>query len=96
MAAPPLKARYRRSSAVSASQVGSRQVLFDADTGTSLVLNPTGSLIWQWLAEPAAPEVLIERLVATFDGLSAAQAHDDLATYLVELVEDGVIHGDDA
>jgi hypothetical protein len=95
MSMPISSACYRRSAPVSASQVGTRQVLFDAESGVSLVLNPTGSLIWQWLGEPATAEALAERLSATYEDLSLDQARIDVADYLRDLMQDGVVRLDD-
>jgi hypothetical protein len=81
---PPL---YTRSPDASASTVGDRVVLYHRVSRAALVLNPTGSLIWQHLAAPSSASTLAEMLRTRFPSLSPDDAGRDVDTFLDELVQ---------
>jgi hypothetical protein len=83
--------KYRRSSEAEESQVGDRAVLYHRTSRKAVVLNPTGSLIWQLLATPQTTRTLAERLQVQFPALTEEQARGDVVVFLHELQQHGMI-----
>jgi len=79
--------RYRQSNAAQSSLVGDRVVLYHRQTQKALVLNPTGSRLWEELSTGRSEAELAERLCRAFPGLSAPRAAEDVARYLQQLDE---------
>jgi hypothetical protein len=77
---------YARSPDASASTVGDRVVLYHRTSRAALVLNPTGSWIWEQLHTPRTPAVLAEGLRRRYPSLSDDQAQRDVDTFLSDLV----------
>ena len=82
---------YARSGQVEASAVGDRVVLYHRTSRSALVLNPTGSHLWERLATPAALPDLAGALREKFPSLSADDARKDVAAFLDELTRHGAI-----
>ncbi len=83
--------RFRRSDRVDETRVGDRVVLYHRDTGSGVVLNPTGSLIWDALAMPCSAADLAGDLATRYPGLSADRIESDINTYVESLRENGLI-----
>ena len=83
--------QYRRSEHVEDSKVGDRLVLYHRESRKALVLNPTGSWLWQLLTTAHTTQTLAEQLRARFPGLSWEQAVSDVSTFLDELLQHGVV-----
>lgn len=77
--------RYARSPDATASVVGDRIVLYHRLSRTALVLNPTGTWIWDQLAMPRPAAELANGLAARFQSLDEAQAARDVAAFLADL-----------
>ena len=77
---------YTRSPDASASTVGDRVVLYHRVSRAAIVLNPTGSWVWEQLIAPQTPSALAENLRARFPALSGEQAQTDVDAFLRELV----------
>lgn len=86
--------RLRRSSLVEETRVGDRVVLYHRDTGSGVVLNPTGSIIWDALATPQSAADLAEDLAARFPGMANERISSDVSTYVESLLENGLIAAD--
>jgi len=86
--------RFRRSDRVDETRVGDRVVLFNRDTGTGIVLNPTGSLIWDSLANPQLAGELTAKLAARFPSIAADRVASDVAGYVGALVSEKLITTD--
>jgi hypothetical protein len=76
---------YRRVDAVEKTVVGDRTVLYHKTDGTALVLNPTGSLLWEQLERPLEAADLVRALAERFAGLDTGRAESDVASFLSEL-----------
>jgi hypothetical protein len=76
---------FARSSQVEASVVGDRVVLYHRTSRSALVLNPSGTYLWERLATPAALPDLAATLRERFPGLSGDDARRDVAAFLDEL-----------
>jgi hypothetical protein len=82
---------YARSEQVEASAVGDRVVLYHRLSRSALVLNPTGSWLWERLASPASPQELTATLRDRFPALSPDDALRDVSFFLDELTRHGAI-----
>jgi len=79
--------RYRQSADAQSSLVGDRVVLYHRQTQKALVLNPTGSRVWQELGTARTEAELAEGLCRAYPGLPAPRAAEDVAKYLQQLDE---------
>jgi hypothetical protein len=77
--------RYSRSADATESTVGDRVVLYHRISRTALVLNPTGTWIWQQLASPRHAGELATSLRTRFQSIDKAQADRDVAAFLDDL-----------
>jgi hypothetical protein len=84
---------YTRSADASASTVGDRVVLYHRVSRAAIVLNPTGSWVWEQLIAPQTPSALAENLRARFPALSPEQAKTDVDAFLTELVGHAMVVG---
>ena len=82
---------YVRSDHVEVSAVGNRVVLYHRTSRSALVLNPTGSHLWDRLGTPAALPDLVAALCEKFPALSAEDARKDVAAFLDELTRHGAV-----
>jgi hypothetical protein len=82
---------YARSEQVEHSAVGDRVVLYHRTSRSALVLNPTGSRLWQRLASPASHEDLATALQEWFPSLAREDALGDVSSFLDELTQHGAI-----
>jgi coenzyme PQQ synthesis protein D (PqqD) len=71
--------------------VGERAVLYHRQSGTAVVLNPTGSWLWQRLTAFPTPQALAEQLRAKSPALTGEQALSDASTFLEELCQHGMV-----
>ena len=83
--------RFRRSDRVDETRVGDRVVLYHRDTGSGVVLNPTGSMIWDALAAPCSTADLAQDLATRYPGMPADKIESDINTYVESLRENGLI-----
>jgi len=88
---PADQARYRRPAYVEASQVGDRLVLYHSDSRKAIVLNPTGSWLWQLLDISPTKQTLAERLQSKFPFLADEQAVKDASVFLDDLLQHGML-----
>jgi hypothetical protein len=91
---PQHDSRFRRSNRVDETRVGDRVVLYHRDTGSGLVLNPTGSIIWDALQAPQSAADLASGLAARFPGTQHEKITADVNNYVESLLENGLIAGD--
>ena len=82
---------FRRSSKVDETRVGDRVVLYHRDTGSGVVLNPTGSMIWDALATPRSAADLADNLASRYPGIGPEKISADVNTYVEALLENGLI-----
>jgi len=87
----PDHARYRRPRYVEESKVGDRVVLYHSESRKAIVLNPTGSWLWQLLATSQTKQVLVEQLQSKFPSLQDEQAMRDTSVFLDDLLQHGLL-----
>ena len=82
---------FARSDQVEASTVGDRVVLYHRTSRTALVLNPTGSHLWERLVTPASTEDLTAALRERFPALAREDALRDVSAFVDELTRHGAL-----
>ena len=82
---------YERSDQVEASTVGDRVVLYHRTSRAALVLNPTGSYLWERLARPSTTEDLTAALRDRFPALAGEDALRDVSAFVDELAHHGAL-----
>lgn len=82
---------YSRSPHASASAVGDRIVLYHHVSRAAIVLNPTGSLVWEALDTPQTLAQLTSRLQARYPTLDAVRAEQDVTAFLSELTTHAMV-----
>lgn len=75
----------RSSPDVDASRVGDRLVLYHRGTRKALVLNPTGSWLWEQLVAGRTSDQLADALIERWPRLGRDRANADAAAFLDEL-----------
>lgn len=66
-------------------------LLFNPDTDAVLVINVTGLLIWQALAEPATEAEVVDALRTRCDGVPEDEIEEDVRAFVQQLVERGFV-----
>lgn len=77
---------YRKSRNVDETRIGDRIVLYHRDSGNGIVLNPSGTIMWDTLASPKSAAELREKLLSRFAGTDLARVTDDVDSYLASLM----------
>ena len=72
-------------SGVQLSRTGDRCVLFNGNTGTAIVLNPTGTILAELLEKSQTTPELTRELEQRFTGIDNAQATADVSAFLTQL-----------
>ena len=70
--------KFAQSRNVTATRVGDRVVLYHPETREALVLNPTGALVWEFLATQSPPDVLARCLQQRIPSLTYDHALRDV------------------
>ena len=83
--------QFRSSPEVDASAVGERVVLYHRGTRKSLVLNPSGSHLWEHLESWRTLDDLAAALLARYPALDRERARRDASAFLAELDEHAMV-----
>ena len=83
--------QFRRATDVTYDELDGHAVLLDRSAVRMLTLNPVGTLVWQLLDDDRTCAELTELLLQKVRGVSAEQLEADVASFLGELVEAGVV-----
>lgn len=82
---------FRRASEVTSEELNGHAVLLDRSAARMLTLNPVGTLVWRLLDDDRSCAELTTLLLPKVRGVTAEQLEVDLASFLDELVEAGVV-----
>ena len=83
---------FRRADDVVLQVVDDRAFLLDASGTEMIVLNPVGTMVWEVLDAPAAPDAIAALLEPRFDGdVSREQLASDVREFLDELAGLGLV-----
>lgn len=72
--------------------VDGQAVVVDPDGTELLTLNPMGTLVWEELDGRRGPAELAAALVGRFEDVTEPEMERDIATFLVEVEEAGLVH----
>jgi hypothetical protein len=86
--------RYRRVDGVLHQVVDGRAMLIPPAGDEVVVLNPTGSAVWNALAEGGDIESLTETLHHAHPAIAGDAIRGDIATFLAELEGAGLVIGE--
>ena len=70
---------------------GQRVVGFHQETHDSIVLNPTGSWLWNRLERPSPQSELIKALQAEHPDVEPQDIKSDVEAYIEELLKNGIV-----
>ena len=70
---------------------GQRVVVFHQETHDSIVLNPTGSWLWNRLERPSPQDELIEALQKEHPEVEPQNIKSDVEAYIEELLKNGIV-----
>jgi hypothetical protein len=82
-----LKQPLRQNAAVEAAPLQQETILFHPGLNRFCVLNRTSSFIWERLRSPTSPEQIADELSAAFNGVTPAEALNDVTKALNTLKE---------
>ena len=83
--------QFRRASGVVYDELDGHAVLLDRNAVRMMTLNPVGTLVWQLLDEDRTCAELATLLLPKVRGVTAAQLELDVAAFLDELTDAGVV-----
>ena len=86
---------YLANPLVSCGEEEDGALLFNPDTNDSAIINPTGQVIWSFLALPHTLDEIAAHLVEFFQGVSTEQANQDAARFIQALTPDFVLEPSD-
>src|SRR5215510_5618843 len=87
--------QFRRASGVIYDELDGHAVLLDQGAVRMITLNPVGTLIWELLDEDRSCAELTTLLLPKVRGVTTKELEADVASFLEELVEDGVVIASD-
>lgn len=82
---------YHRTPGISHESSGDRVVILDAEGLALTTLNPTGSAIWEAVADGSTLSELTTALLDRVDGADPVAVRADIASFLVELERRGLV-----
>ena len=83
--------RYQQNASAEAAPLDQGLMVLEPETRRFCALNPTSTLIWSRLAEPASPEQLAEYIADHFQGVTPAAALQDVRTIIDEMAAAGIV-----
>ena len=83
--------RFRRVSGVISDELDGHAVLLDQSAVRMVTLNPVGTLVWQLLDDDRTCAELSTLLLPKVRGVTPEQLEIDVASFLHDLVEAGVV-----
>lgn len=76
---------FKRSEHADATLAGDRAAIYHRVTRNAITLNPTGTVLWEAMAEPRQIIELVEALQQQWPDLDTATARHDVETFLHQL-----------
>ena len=86
----------RRNPQVEASLLKDELLLFNGSANKFFVMNSSAAFLWEQLREPSGEESLAQRMCASFSGVGAQQALEDVRKTIRTMVELGLLIDEDA
>ena len=66
-------------------------ILFNPDTDALQIINPTGVVIWRFLAHPRKKGEIVQHLIETFEDVTQEQVEKDADEFIENLYSRGFI-----
>lgn len=82
---------YCRRTEVDTSEAGDRAIVYDPESGTATILNPTGTLLWGCMAEPSTEAELVAAVKRRYGEVEDEAAHRDVLHFLDSLKKAGLV-----
>lgn len=82
---------WQRSPRVVYEVVDGQAVLVDPDGAEVITLNVVGTLVWEQLDGRRDPSALAADLLASFEGVTLDELAHDIADFLAEIAEAGLV-----
>ncbi len=86
--------QYVANPVVSCREEEGGAVLFNPDTDDMVIINPTGRVIWDFLATPRNTVQVAAHVVEKFQGVSPEQAATDAEAFLQSLLPDFILEAE--
>ena len=83
--------QFRRAPDVTSDELDGHAVLLDRSAVKMLTLNPVGTLVWRLLDDDRSCAELTTLLLPKVRGVTAEQLEVDVASFLDELVDAGMV-----
>jgi len=83
--------RFRRAADVKYDELDGHAVLLDRSAVKMLTLNPVGTLVWELLDDERTAVELVNLLLPKVRGVTVEQLETDVASFMHELVDVGVV-----
>lgn len=74
-----------------ASALNDELLLFNSAVNKFFVMNASAAFLWDQLKEPAGEDKLAERMCASFSGVGAQQALEDVRKTIRTMVDHGLL-----
>jgi hypothetical protein len=87
--------QFRRASGVIYEELDGHAVLLDRNAVRMVTLNPVGTLVWQLLDDDRTSAELVTLLRPKVRGVTVEQLETDVASFMEELVDVGVVVASD-
>ena len=86
------KTTYRANDVVSCAEENEDgALLYNPDKDESVLLNPSGRSIWDFLAAPRTLDEVVGHLTATYPGVTGEQAREDADKFMQSLLPDFIL-----
>jgi Coenzyme PQQ synthesis protein D (PqqD) len=86
-----MKQRYQQNPAAEVAPLGQGLMILEPKERKFCALNPTSSLIWARLAEPASLDQLEKHIYEHFHDVSESQASEDVRAIVQEMTLLGIV-----
>jgi len=83
--------KYQQNKNTSSHPSGERVVVYHEESKDSIVLNPTGSIIWNSLENAKTKSEVVGELKTAFPDVAAVDLERDVEAYFTELLKNKLI-----
>ena len=85
---------YQANPVVSLAREPDGAVLYNPDTDTASVVNPTGQKLWEFLTTPRTKREIIDYFLEHYSEVSLEQVTEDVERYIETLTPDFLLESD--
>ena len=88
--------KFRRNPRIETAPLDNELILFDPPSSKFLILNGTGSYLWERLSEPLTAVGLARSVCAHFSGIVLSKAFSDVAEIIEQMISQELVISSDA